>query len=124
MAARCRNIWDRTSQSSMSGWSPERIEQMKEPNPLEKLARHMVSALCEKQPQGPYYLGGFCCDGVFAYEVARQLTMYGHEVGLLALVEPRNPSPNFKRRMVNGLRRSAIQAGISAKPILSYDQNT
>jgi thioesterase domain-containing protein/acyl carrier protein len=92
------------------GLDPRALEQMKGPNSFEKLARHMVSALCEQQPQGPYYLGGFCNDGIFAYEVARQLAIYGHEVGLLALVETRNPSPNFKRRMVNGLRRSAIQA--------------
>ena len=88
---------------------PGMIEQTKGPNAMEKLARHMVSALCEKQRQGPYYICGFCIDGVFAYEVARQLSMYGHEVGLLALVESRNPSPCFRVRMVNGLRRNAIR---------------
>ncbi len=88
---------------------PGAIEQLKGPRAIEKLARHMVSALCEKQGQGPYYVCGFCIDGVFAYEVARQLSMYGHEVGLLALVESRNPSPCFRVRMVNGLRRNAIR---------------
>jgi len=88
---------------------PGAVEQMKGPNAMEKLARHMVSALCEKQKQGPYYLCGFCIDGVFAYEVARQLSLYGHEVGLLVLVETRNPLPSFRVRMVNGLRRNAIR---------------
>jgi thioesterase domain-containing protein/acyl carrier protein len=92
------------------GLEPQAVEQMKGPNSIEKLARYMVSALCEEQHRGPYYLGGFCNDGVFAYEIARQLTKYGHEVGLLALVETRNPHPNFKRRVMNNLRRSAIQA--------------
>ena len=92
------------------GLDPRAVEQMKGANSFEKLARYMVSALCKEQPQGPYYLGGFCNDGVFAYEVARQLAIYGHEIGLLALVETRNPSPNFKRRIVNNLRRNAIQA--------------
>jgi thioesterase domain-containing protein len=91
------------------GLEPRAVEQMPGPNSIEKLARYMVSALCEAQPRGPYYLGGFCNDGIFAYEVARQLTTYGHAVGLLALVETRNPLPNFKRRVVNNLRRSAIQ---------------
>jgi thioesterase domain-containing protein len=91
------------------GLEPQAVEQMKGPNSIEKLARYMVSALCEEQPRGPYYLGGFCNDGVFAYEIARQLTVYGQEVGLLALVETRNPFPNFKRRVVNNLRRNAIQ---------------
>lgn len=92
------------------GLEPRAVEQMKGPNAFERLARYMVSALCEEQPQGPYYLGGFCNDGIFAYEVARQLAIYGHEVRMLALVETRNPFPNFKRRLVNGLRRGAIQA--------------
>jgi len=93
---------------------PGTIEQMKGPRALEKLARHMVSALCEKQRQGPYYVCGFCIDGVFAYEVARQLSMYGHEVALLALVESRNPSPCFRVRIVNGLRRNAIRLAFQA----------
>jgi thioesterase domain-containing protein len=69
----------------------------------------MVSALCEKQPCGPYYLCGYCRDGIFAYEVARQLMMYGHEVGLLALIEARNPSPQFTVRTLNGMRRAAVR---------------
>ncbi len=93
------------------GLEPGAVEQRKGPNLMEKLARHMVSALCEKQPQGPYYLCGYCQDGIFAYEVARQLALYGHEVGLLALIEARNPSPQFKVRIVNGLKRTAIRLG-------------
>ena len=93
------------------GLEPGAFEKMKGPNAMEKLARHMVLALCEQQPQGPYYLCGYCKDGIFAYEVARQLAMYGHDVGLLALIEARNPSPPFRVRMVNGLRRTAIRLG-------------
>lgn len=93
---------------------PQTVEQMKGPNTIEKLARYMVSALCREQPQGPYYLGGFCNDGVFAYEIARQLAIYGHKVGLLVLVETRNPCPSFTRRMVTILRRNAIQVALQA----------
>ena len=85
------------------------VEQVKGPNYMEKLARHMVSALCEKQPQGPYYLGGFCRDGVFACEVARQLRMYGHEVGLLVLVEPFKPCQNAGARVAMGVRRGIFR---------------
>ncbi|HXP81623.1 MAG TPA: phosphopantetheine-binding protein [Verrucomicrobiae bacterium] len=93
------------------GLDPGVIDQMKGPNPMEKLARHMVSAICEKQPQGPYYLGGFCCEAVFAYEVARQLTMYGHEVGLLVLVEPFTPSENAIARFATSLKRVIFRTG-------------
>jgi thioesterase domain-containing protein len=85
------------------------VEKAKGPNPMEKLARHMVLALWEKQPRGPYYLCGYCQDGLFAYEVARQLTMYGLEVRLLALIETQNPFPHFRVRMVNGVRRNAMR---------------
>jgi thioesterase domain-containing protein len=88
---------------------PVIVEQMKGSRPIEKLARHVVSAICEKQPQGPYYLCGYCQGGLFAYEAARQLIVYGHEVGLLALVETQNPSPQFKVRMVNAIRRNAMR---------------
>jgi thioesterase domain-containing protein len=88
---------------------PSAVEQMKGSNGMEKLARYMVSALCAKQPQGPYYVCGYCREGIFAYEVARQLTLYGHEVGLLALIDARNPSPPFRVRMTSGVRRNAIR---------------
>ena len=76
---------------------------------LEELSRHMVSTLRVEQPQGPYYLCGYCQDGILAYEVARQLSIHGREVGLLALIEARNPSPQFRVGAVNGLRRNAIR---------------
>jgi thioesterase domain-containing protein/acyl carrier protein len=91
------------------GLELEAAEDLSGRNSLEKLARHMVSALREKQPLGPYYLCGYCQDGIFAYEVARQLAIHGHEVGLLALIEARNPSPQFKVRAMNGLRRAAMR---------------
>jgi thioesterase domain-containing protein len=93
------------------GLKPGAVEQMNGPIPLEKLARHIVSALCEKQPQGPYYLGGYCRDAIYAYEVARQLQMYGHEVGLLVLVEPSYPCQNARVRIATVLRRTIFRIG-------------
>jgi oxalate---CoA ligase len=37
------------------------------------------------QPRGPYFIGGVSAGGLFAYEMAQQLTQSGEEVGLLAL---------------------------------------
>ncbi len=88
---------------------PGVAEQIKGPHRIEELARYMVSAICAKQPQGPYFVCGYCLSGVLAYEVARQLTMYGQEVRLLALIETRNPSPRFRVRVLNGVRRNAIR---------------
>jgi thioesterase domain-containing protein len=89
-------------------------EQIKGPHRMGQLARYMVSALCAKQPKGPYYLCGYCRGGIFAYEVARQLMVYGHEVGLLVLLEARNPSTNFRVRMMNGVTRNALRFAFQA----------
>jgi hypothetical protein len=44
---------------------------------LEELAGPMAAAIRERQPQGPYVLGGWCVAGVLAYEIARQLERAG-----------------------------------------------
>ena len=93
------------------GIDPRAVEQLKAPYDMEELVRHQISAIREKQPLGPYYLGGFCRDGVFAYEVARQLTMQGQDVGLLVLFEPFYPFQSSGVRIANGLRRMIIRVG-------------
>jgi thioesterase domain-containing protein len=103
------------------GVEPGAIEKMKGPNSLEALARHAVSALCEKQAQGPYYVGGFCCDAVFAYEVARQLTLYGHEVGLLVLVEPFRPNEGTIARFTTWVKRMIFRAGFRFRELLRLE---
>jgi hypothetical protein len=45
---------------------------MNGPTPMEKLARHIASALGENQPQGPYYLLEIYQDWPFAHEIAPQ----------------------------------------------------
>jgi thioesterase domain-containing protein len=44
------------------------------------------------QPEGPYFLGGWCGDGLIAYETGRQLRAQSQDVALLALFEPPNPA--------------------------------
>jgi amino acid adenylation domain-containing protein len=59
---------------------------------LEEIAVHLVISLRECQPEGPYYIGGWCHDGVMAYEIARQLREQGETVSLLALFDCQNPA--------------------------------
>ena len=87
------------------GIDPRAVEHLNIPYRTEELAGHLIEALREKQPEGPYYLGGFCQHAVFAYEVARQLTTSGQTVGLLVLFEPHNPHRNTRIRIETGLRR-------------------
>jgi amino acid adenylation domain-containing protein len=90
------------------GIEPRAADQLQAPYRAEELAKHLVLALREKQPQGPYWLGGFCRDGVFAYEVAQQLTSQGQDVGLLVMCEPLNPYRSVRDRFATGLRRTFI----------------
>ena len=91
------------------GLKPDRAELLKWPFHMEDLAEHLCLALREMQPEGPYYLGGFCHDGIFAYEMARQLLAQGQSIGLLVLFETENPSPIARDRIAIGLRRMGIR---------------
>jgi thioesterase domain-containing protein len=51
------------------------------------MAACYVDAIRAKQPEGPYYLGGYCFGGNVAYEMARQLQADGARVALLALFD-------------------------------------
>lgn len=62
------------------------------PCKLESVAKHYVEAIREIQSEGPYLLGGWCGNGVLAYEVAQQLQAEGQQVALLVLIESPNPA--------------------------------
>jgi thioesterase domain-containing protein len=51
----------------------------------EKLAAYFVGEIRAVQPEGPYFLGGYCLGGIVAFEMARQLQAAGQTVALLAL---------------------------------------
>jgi amino acid adenylation domain-containing protein len=59
---------------------------------MEDIAACLVKQIREIQPDGPYYLGGFCAGGLMVYEMARQLVKNGQQVALLALFEPQTPA--------------------------------
>lgn len=75
------------------------VSRLTTPYCLGDIARHVADAIQLKQPEGPYFLGGFCADGVLAYETARLLTERGEQVGLLALFEAqtRENQKEFRR---------------------------
>jgi amino acid adenylation domain-containing protein len=93
------------------GFEPQILDQVKTPYRMEEIAQDIVLTLREKQPQGPYRLAGFCLGAVFAYEVARQLTLHGQDVGLLVLFEPLSPFQSAGVRFATGLRRMIIRIG-------------
>lgn len=58
---------------------------------FEEIAAGVVANIRRRQPHGPYLIGGWCTNGILAYEVARQLRAAGEQVPLLALGHSMNP---------------------------------
>jgi thioesterase domain-containing protein len=54
---------------------------------VEKMASAFLEELRAFQPEGPYFLGGFCLGGLLALEMAEQLTAAEQEVALLVVVQ-------------------------------------
>jgi phthiocerol/phenolphthiocerol synthesis type-I polyketide synthase E len=57
---------------------------------IEDMAVHYLKEIQTVQPQGPYFLGGYCMGGTVALEMAQQLHAQGQKVALLALMETYN----------------------------------
>jgi thioesterase domain-containing protein/acyl carrier protein len=51
---------------------------------IEDMAAHYVEEIRSIQPQGPYFLGGFCLGAYVALEMSHQLQAQGQQVALLA----------------------------------------
>jgi phthiocerol/phenolphthiocerol synthesis type-I polyketide synthase E len=57
---------------------------------VEDMAELYVKEIRRVQPQGPYFLGGYCGGGTIAYEAAQQFQAAGQQVALLALFDTMN----------------------------------
>jgi len=67
------------------------------PYQLEEICALLGRSIAATTPRGPYYLGGFCQDAFFAYELARQLKSRGCQVPLVIMFDPPNPFPRPQR---------------------------
>ena len=77
---------------------------------LEFLGEHLANKIRAIQPTGPYHLGGLCLSSLVAYEVARKLVASGHDVRLLAMLEPWKPGlDTFRRKLVQRLLLSLFR---------------
>lgn len=76
------------------GFKARELNGPEEFSAIEEMASEYVTDLREFQPQGPYYLGGYCFGGNVAWEMARQLQAQGERVALLALM---NSAPTHSR---------------------------
>ncbi len=56
----------------------------------EAMAESYLREVRELQPEGPYYIGGFCMGGQVAVEMAQRLVRDGQEVKLLFVIDTHN----------------------------------
>jgi thioesterase domain-containing protein len=70
---------------------------------IEDMAADYVKAIQTVQPEGPYFLGGFCMGGSIAYEMAQQLNSKGEKVALLILMETSNFSKAKPQSFIDNL---------------------
>jgi len=61
------------------------------PYTLDSLVKAYVAHIREVQPQGPYYLSGFCFFALLAFAVAGELERQGEEVAFLGLIDANCP---------------------------------
>jgi len=63
---------------------------------LEVMASDYVQEIIAYQPEGPYLLAGFSFGGFVAFEMAKQLSAQGYEIGLLSIFDTQVASaPRF-----------------------------
>lgn len=74
------------------GYTEEDFATLDKASSLQAIAACLVQKILLVQPTGPYTLGGFSLGGTLAVEMASQLRSAGHQVSLLVLVDPPNPS--------------------------------
>ncbi|XZG70408.1 non-ribosomal peptide synthetase [Chitinibacteraceae bacterium HSL-7] len=60
---------------------------------IEASASRYIAEIRQRQPHGPYLLGGWCFGGALAFEIARQLRDAGETISGLALIDTRAPIP-------------------------------
>ncbi len=68
---------------------------------IEEMAEFYIKEITQHQPDGPYCLGGSSFGGLVAYEMARQLSERGKEVGIVALFDTGTPEYKKSRRQNN-----------------------
>jgi aspartate racemase len=73
---------------------------------VEEMATHYLKEIQTVQPEGPYFLGGYCLGGSVAYEIAQQLKSQGKKVALLVLLETYNFSKTKPQSFIDTLHHN------------------
>jgi acyl-CoA synthetase (AMP-forming)/AMP-acid ligase II/thioesterase domain-containing protein len=64
---------------------------------FERAGKEMAELIRRAQPDGPYFVCGYCFGGVVAFEAARRLSLLGQDVRVILFEVPMPGSPGFVR---------------------------
>jgi amino acid adenylation domain-containing protein len=81
---------------------------------MEQMASHYISEIRKVQPEGPYYLAGYCLGATIVFEMAQQLTHQGQKVALLANFNGITPTYHPPSDVI-GINKKETPREISAK---------
>ena len=89
---------------------------------IEDMASYYIEVIRQKQPHGPYFVGGMCAGGVIAYEMARQLEAVGEDVELVVLLNSAMPTTpkrhgRIARQRMGRLRQVVAERGGKGNPL-------
>ena len=82
---------------------------------MEEMAAAYVAMVRERQPEGPYYLGGYSLGGTIAYEMAQQLWSQGEELGPVLMLD--TYAPDYPRKRTRGERLAGLLERARQLPI-------
>ena len=90
---------------------------------VEEMAAHYISEIRTVQPQGPYFLAGFCFGGVLAFAMTQQLRREGAEVALLASFDGGSPSFDYALRTGSDTNGDATEEAGKARSWITYHRS-
>jgi thioesterase domain-containing protein len=67
------------------GVEPKGVDGSPTPETVEEIAEYEVAQIRRFQPEGPYYIAGYCAGGTIAFESARQIAAAGGDVARVLL---------------------------------------
>ena len=78
------------------------------PPSIEEMAADRLPLILKTQASGPFPLGGFCNGAMVAFEAARALMTAGHQVHMVAMVDPPTVSARPAQRAILGRMKPLV----------------